>query len=516
MTESKPTQKEITTAKLLGSLLLFTQTFYKIRTGREFELSQPICRESHYITVCKALVKVFNGDIKRLLINIPPRYGKTEMLIHFIAWCLARYDDCNFIYVSYAHALAAKQTATVRQIVTHPEFTNLFKLKLSGDTQAKDNFETTAHGSVYGVGAGGSITGRGAGLSGVERFSGAIIIDDIIKPEDALSDTIRDSRNDWYLNTLQSRLNDRETPIIYIGQRVHEEDLAGKLRNNFDGQKWDEIVLAALDSAGNALLDSKHTKADLMLMSDTSPYVYASQYQQNPQPSGGGIYKPEWFVKLDIEPKLLATFIVGDCAETDKSYNDATAASFFGIYQLEFHGVAIKDLYGLHWIDCLEARVEPCDLEAAFMGFLANCMRHSVQPKQAYIEKKSTGTTLVSVLKKLQGIAIIPIERNSNSGSKISRFISVQPFVSSRQISFTIPENHLDKDCDCMMCHCIEHMRKITANGTHAHDDIADTLADGITLALKDKVIGIDFAGKNSYAEQQFKHAYSKAPVRFS
>lgn len=509
MTDEQPhySLKQITQAKLLGSLLLFTQTFYKIRTGREFELSQPTCRESHYITVCRALTKVFNGETKRLIINIPPRYGKTEILIHFIAWSLAHYDDCNFIYVSYAHTLASKQTATVRDIVTHPEFTNLFELRLSGDTQAKDNFETKKHGSVYGVGAGGAITGRGAGLSGTDRFSGAIVIDDIIKPEEALSDTIRDSRNDWFLNTLMSRLNSRDTPIIYIGQRLHEDDLAGKLRNNFDGHAWEEVVLPAIDSAGNALLDSKHNKADLLLMQDKSPYVFASQYQQNPQPAGGGIFRPDWFIKIDIEPKILATFITADCAETDKTYNDATALSFFGIYQLMFAGHAIDGMYGLHWIDCVEARVEPCDLESTFMGFLANCLRHSVQPKQAYIEKKSTGTMLVSVLKKLQGIAIIPIERGANAGSKISRFISVQPYVAASQVSLPADGRHTSM--------CIEHMRKITANNSHAHDDIADTLADGIVLALKDKVIGIDTVGKSSYAIEQFKHAYAKAPVRF-
>jgi len=171
--------------------------------------------------VAKALVKCHRGEIANLLVNIPPRYGKTELLIHFVAWCLARNSACNFIYTSYSHTLATKQTATIRQIVSLPEYRRLFGVELADDTQAKDNFATTEGGSVYAVGAGGSITGRGAGIANSTEFGGAIIIDDIIKPQDALSDTIRDSRNDWYKNTLLSRLNNRNTPIIFIGQRVH-------------------------------------------------------------------------------------------------------------------------------------------------------------------------------------------------------------------------------------------------------------------------------------------------------
>src|SRR6202451_4388428 len=92
-----------TRVKLWGSLLLFTQVFYKLRTGREFSVSQPICREPHVITLCKALTRVLRGEMPHLLINIPPRYGKTELLIHFVAWSLSRYPDSQFLYISYSH-----------------------------------------------------------------------------------------------------------------------------------------------------------------------------------------------------------------------------------------------------------------------------------------------------------------------------------------------------------------------------------------------------------------------------
>lgn len=467
-------------AKLLGSLLLFTQVFYSLRTGREFLLSQPICRESHYITVCKALTKVFRGEIKRLIINLPPRYGKTELLIHFIAWCLARYPDSNFLYISYGHSLAKKQTQTIRQIISLPEYRKMFDVELSGETSAKDNFETNAGGSVYAAGAGGTITGRGAGIQNENRFSGGIVIDDIHKPDEVTSDTMRESVKDWYLSTLQSRVNSPDTPIIFIGQRLHEDDLAANLLNDYDGYKWETVIIPALDMAGNALHPSLHSKEKLQIMSERMPYEFASQYQQNPQPAGGGIFKPEWFVILDEEPEMIATFITGDTAETDKTYNDATAFSFFGVYKIKEAGVEI-DMLGLHWIDCMEIRVEPKDLESEFRQFYANCLRHKVQPKIAAIEKKSTGSTLLSILRVFRGLSVIDILRNANSGNKTTRFLEVQPYVASKQISISKYAKHRDM--------CIEHMKKITANNTHRHDDIADTLADGIKMALIDKII---------------------------
>ena len=83
-------------AQLSASLLMFVRIFFKIRTGREFVLSQPLGRESHYITIARALQNVIDGKCKRLIINVPPRYAKTEMLIHFVAWAIAQYPDSNF------------------------------------------------------------------------------------------------------------------------------------------------------------------------------------------------------------------------------------------------------------------------------------------------------------------------------------------------------------------------------------------------------------------------------------
>lgn len=464
-------------AQHFSSFLIFVRTFFKLRTGRAFELSDPISRESHYLTVTKALERVINGECNRLIINIPPRYGKTELLIHFIAWSMARYPDSNFLYVSYSHSLAKKQTQTIRDILTLSHFRSLFGVGLKEDSTAKDHFQTSEGGSVYAAGAQGTITGFGAGIKGCNRYGGCVVIDDIIKPDEVTSDTIREGTNDWYFNTLQSRLNSPNTPIIFIGQRLHEHDLAAVLLETGD---WETVIIPAIDEAGNALHPQMHDLIALNKMQDESPYHFAAQYQQNPQPAGGGIFKGDWFIKHELEPKITTTFITVDTAETDKDYNDATVFSFWGIYKLVQDEIE-TDIWGLHWLDCRELRIEPKDLQMEFMNFYRSCMTHKVKPYLAAIEKKSTGVTLVSTLQNMPGLQIVDIPRTKASGNKTARYLEMQPYVSSKRISLPLQGSHTQL--------CIDHMKKISANNSHRFADIADTAYDAVKLALIDEVI---------------------------
>ncbi len=258
---------------------------------------------------------------------------------------------------------------------------------------------------------------------------------------------------------------------------MHEDDLAANLIKSGD---WETIIIPALDSAGNPLHPQMHSKEALLKMQETMPYVFSSQYQQDPLPAGGGIFKPEWFYQIEDEPEILSSFITVDTAETDKDYNDATVFSFWGLYKITHHGID-TNMVGLHWIDCLEIRIEPKDLERTFMDFYTNCMRHTIKPRIAAIEKKSTGVTLSSVLKSVRGLTIYDIDRTKASGNKTQRFLDIQPIVAARQISLPKDGRHTQM--------CLEHMRKITSNNSHRHDDIADTLYDAIKIGIIDNVI---------------------------
>ena len=466
---------------LLSSLLLFNRVIFEKKTGREFLLSQPDGNVSHFITLCNELTDVFLLKTPRLLINIPPGWGKSEICKSFIAWCFAHYDYCKFLYVSHSFELATMHTSSIRQTMTMGTYKHLFGIEIRRDSSAKDFFQTTKGGAVAAFGSQGGIVGHDAGLPGVDHFSGALIIDDIHKPDEIHSDTIRERVKRNYFETMERRLRAPNVPIILIGQRLHEDDLSSHILSGADGQVWRTVIIKALDDSGNARYPEVNPKSQLLIMKEKQPYVFASQYQQEPVPAGGALFREESFILLDEEPAILSTFLTVDSAETEKSYNDATVFSFWGVYNLLFNGSKIDGLYGLHWIDCVELRLEPKDLEDALIDFWTGCMRHKVQPKFAAIEKKSTGVTLLSILKKIQGLRTIDIERAGTSNSKTNRFLDMQQYIASKQLSLPSYGKHTRM--------CIDHMKKITANNTHRWDDIADTAYDAVKMALIDKII---------------------------
>lgn len=487
-------------ATLLSDLITFTQIFYKLRTGRDFRVLQPISREPHYKIIARALNRVLHCKCNKLIINVPPRHGKTTMLMNFIAWSLARYPDSNFLYVSLSHELASLATAEIRNIITSPYYKTMFNVKLRDDSQAKDSFITTAGGSVTAVGSGGTITGRGAGLRGVNRFGGIICIDDIIKPSEAGSDVIRNGINDWFYNTLLSRRNAGEkTPIVFIGQRTHEDDLAGHLLQQ-DG--WDSVILPALDESGNAICPELLNAPELRAMRDLQPYVFNSQYQQNPTPPGGSLFKVDNFPILDKDQNILMTFLTVDTAETSKEINDATVFSLWGLYSIEHFGKE-TELYALHWLNCVEIFVEPKDLQGEFMQFYASATKFKL-PSFVCIEKKSTGVTLISVLNLVQGLNIISVDRTSKSGSKTDRHISMQQYINNKLITFPYGAPHIKM--------CIDHMTKINAAGSQRRSDIADTVFDAVRMVFQDKT-ALHFiantADKQAYAKKIIKKQLS-------
>lgn len=481
-------------AQLKGSFLLFIEVFFPIVTGRPFHLSSPIGRESHFITIARELTSAFRLESNAVEFNVPPGSGKSTFASMWIAWCMASYPDSHFLYIAFAKSLAKKHTEFTRRIMKCNEYRVLFNIQIKSDSKAKDNFQTLQGGSVQGFGSGGPVVGQDGGFPIAEgapkRFTGAIIIDDPHKPDEVHSDSIREGVIRNYEETIVRRLRGPHVPIVFIGQCLHESDLAMYLRNGGGERKWKCVILPAIDEAGNALYPDVNPLEELLKIKEFSPYVFYSQYQQEPVPPGGSLFKDFWFPILDNEPKILKTFITADTAETEKSYNDATVFSLWGIYKINDMGIETGQI-GLHWLDCIEIRIEPKDLEYEFRSFYAGCMQHSVKPLIAYIEKKSTGSTLISILQDMRGLQIREIQRTkvvspnsfaeTSKIGKTKRFLEMQPYIAAKLVSFTYGASHTAM--------CIKHMSKITANQTHRFDDIADTCYDACKVALIDKTL---------------------------
>ena len=268
-------------------------------------------RGPHHKRICDSLMRVYRGETPRLIINVAPRYSKTELaVIDFISWTLGQVPDAEYIHTSYSGRLAANNSWQTRDLVQHEEYQQIFRnpdgtpaVVLRTDSQAKDEWKTVNGGCVYAVGAGGTITGYGAGKHRA-GFGGAIIIDDPHKADEARSDVVRQNTIDWYQTTLESRTNSPHTPIVLIMQRLHENDLAGWLLGGGNGEHWEHLCLETLIDHGDghvprysALWPEKHQVEDLLRLQTSKPYTFSGQYQQSPCAPEGNIFKAS---KIDI------------------------------------------------------------------------------------------------------------------------------------------------------------------------------------------------------------------------
>ena len=283
--------------KARDDFYFFSRHMFKVRRGYQWVPSL------HHSLITEALGRVLSGETKRLIINVPPRYSKTELaVINFMAYCLGRWPDCEFIHTSYSGRLAANNSWQTRELAQHPEYKAIFPdTLLRGDSSARDEWRTTEGGCVYAVGAEGTITGYGAGKMRSE-FGGAIVIDDPHKANEARSDVIREGVIEWFQNTLESRKNGPDTPIILIMQRLHERDLAGWLLDGGNGEDWESLVLPAIQPDGSALWPFKHDIHELRRMEQAAPMTFAGQYMQAPAPAEGNIFKPDGIRIVEAVP----------------------------------------------------------------------------------------------------------------------------------------------------------------------------------------------------------------------
>jgi predicted phage terminase large subunit-like protein len=293
------------------NLYFYARYMFKMRRGFGWR------RNWHHEVICRALMRVYHGHTKRLIINIPPRYSKTELaVVNFISWCLGKAPDCEFIHTSYSGGLAVNNAANAKQLVIDPHYRAIFpELQIRTDSKAKGDWRTTAGGVVYAQGAGGTITGFGAGKLRT-GFGGAIIIDDPHKPDEVASPTMREGVIEWFKNTLESRVNDPgNTPIILIMQRLHERDLAGWLLDGGNGEEWEHVSIPAIAEedeefrkAGEPLWAAMHPIEALRRMEKVKPFEFAGQYQQRPVPRGGAMFQRSWFEIVD-EPPANLTYV---------------------------------------------------------------------------------------------------------------------------------------------------------------------------------------------------------------
>lgn len=452
----------------------FVRYFFKAVKGSKFTFSE------HHHKICGALMDVYHGRTTHLIINMPPRYSKTEIAVKlFTAWCYVKNQKCEFIHLSYADILALDNSEAIKSVIKSDEFVQLWpELSIKANKDSKKSWGTEQGGVFYATSAGGPITGFGAGkiddFSGNSGFGGAIIIDDPLKPDDAYSEPKRQGVNRRWDETIKSRFNSTKTPCIVIMQRIHENDFCGYLLKDNE-YKFRHLVLEAIVDEGTenerALWPSKHSLEALHAMRSKNSYMFSAQMQQRPSPLGGGLLKGAWFGRYSVLPPLKWRAIFVDTAQKAKEHNDYQVAECWGLGD---------DGY-LYLIDVMRDKFQAYELEHRIPDFW-NKHRASDNGRLRFmaVEDKSSGTELIQKIQKVikPKIPVRPIPRGPGS-NKLARVMDIQGYIESGYIK--IPDDAP------WVSDFVAECEAFTADDTHAHDDMIDPMCDAISQMLHQK-----------------------------
>lgn len=489
------------------SLIDFARYLFKNRDGRKL-----VVRPLHRL-ICATLERVFNGEITRLIINIPPGYTKTELVVKaFIAWGMAKAPRSKFMHLSYSDQLASENSAAIKECISSDYFQALWPMQLKSDAQAKKRWYNEQGGGVYAAATGAAVTGFRAGRDVVgDAFSGALVIDDPLKPEDAYSRLKREAINNRFTNTVRSRLVNERVPIVVIMQRLHVDDLSGVLLKGASGDLWYHLLIPAeYDAESNTypadyshgvpipvtldngpIWEDKHTSDQLLALARADKYTFNSQYMQRPIVPGGSVFDVGAFgyyatyerVTGDLRYQsgalvhIVSNYLFADTAHKVGQHNDYSVFAVWGM----------GDDRRIYLLDLMRDRLEAPALKRAFV---AMCEKWRFAPgvnkvgiREAYIEDKASGIGLIQEMSHAGGVRVVPVPRNAD---KVSRAYSSAPAVSEGRVI-------LPMGAPFIRAFVQEH-EDFSPNMAHRYDDQVDTTMDAIQVLLQ-SAAGITYRG---------------------
>lgn len=475
--------------KLSTDFKAFIKFAFKVRSGGKW-ISQP-----HHDIMIDTLQKVIDGDITRLIIVVPPRHSKSELvsiMLPAFAYCVNRYS--NTIQTTFSDDLCREMSTGVKDVIFSEELSELFDFRVRRDKSAVNNWQIEKGGKFHAVATGGSVTGKGAGITD-DGFGGLMVIDDPLKPNDAYSTAKRNDSNNRYTNTLLSRLAKQdETPVVIIQQRLHEDDMIGYLLNGGSGEKFHYLHLDAImtsdcgteewyatqrfthaipvtyeswvpEGEEQALWPMRYPLDKLRQLEDGDVYTFNAQYRGRPTPAGGSIFKEEWWQFYETIPHedLQYVRIYADTAHKTGEHNDYSVFEAWGYTK---NG----DIYLL---DLVRQKWEAPDLERNFKLFYKKWKnkhgKYSYRLQCAKIEDKASGIGLIQSLKKEPGTIIVPIQREKD---KVTRALGCAPVVQSGRVL-------LPSGAPWLQAFLLE-ASAFSPTMAHKHDDQMDPMFDAV------------------------------------
>ena len=343
---------------------------------------------SHHKTIAEKFNKLANGEIKRLIINMPPRHTKSEFASNLLpAWMIGRKPDLKIIQTTHTTELAVRFGRKAKTLIDSPEYQQVFKTRLKEDSQAAGKWETSQGGEYYAAGVGSAITGRGADL---------LIIDDPHSEQDAMNGAALEKAYDWYTSGPRQRLQPGGS-IVLVMTRWNSKDLTGALlrsQKEIKSDEWHVVEFPAILPSGKPVWP-EYWKLDELerVKASLSVGKWNAQWMQNPTSEEGSIIKREWWNVWaeDHIPKLHHVIQSYDTAFLKKETADYSAITTWGVfYPTQDSGP------NLILLDALKGRYEFPELKR-----VAKEQYDYWKPETVVIESKASGLPLTYELRKM-------------------------------------------------------------------------------------------------------------------
>ena len=378
----------------------------------------------HHEIMGEAFERVANGELKRLIINMPPRHTKSEFASYILpAWFLGRYPDKKIIQTAHTAELAVGFGRKVRNLVNSSDFKKIFpNVSLQADSKAAGRWNTNKGGEYFAIGVGGAVTGKGADL---------LIIDDPHSEQEGASSDINvfNKTYEWYTSGPRQRLQPKGS-IVVVMTRWHDKDLTGQLvdasikRGGAD--QWEVIELPALLPSGNPLWAEFWKLEELeALRAELPTSKWMAQYQQDPTAEEGAIVKREWWRDWEYQEPPECEFVIQswDTAFLKSQRADYSACTTWGVFYREDEDTG-QLAPQIILLDAHKARLEFPELKQRAM----ECYQ-SYKPDAFIVEGKAAGMPLIFELRAMG----IPVQEYtpSRGNDKIARVNAVADLFSS-------------------------------------------------------------------------------------
>lgn len=400
----------------------------------------PFIESWHILVICDHLQAITEGQITRLLINIPPRHSKSIIVaVMWPCWEWLSRPDEKYLSASYSSVLSIRDNLKARRLVQSPWYQERWadRFTLSGDQSAKQRFENDKTGYRIATSVGGTATGEGGSR---------LILDDPHGAQDAQSDLMRGSAIEWFNTVWSTRLNNPKTDaMVTVMQRLHHLDVSGDSLKHVG--RWEHLcipaeyegvqrktVLGPYDprkKVGELICPERFGRKEIEALKESlGTYGSAGQLQQRPSPQGGGILRTDKFRLWPADRELPDLYHVTqsyDTAFTEKTSGDQTACSVWGVFEYEKkRHVLLLDC----WADrlsypALKKKVMD-DWLAKYGGVKGDRMKPSRKADVILVEEKGSGISLLQDLR-LSNIPAVPY--NPGRADKISRAHMVAPLL---------------------------------------------------------------------------------------